>query len=252
MDLSLIRSLLEAPVPVRALESVDSTNRAAKDWALEGAPHGACVLAARQTKGRGRLGRQFFSPPGGLYMSVILRLPQKQVPGLTALAAVAVCRAAAETAGAELLIKWVNDLLLQGRKVAGILAEGTGSGEGDRAIVVGVGVNAAPAEFPPELRANAGSLQLPPTPGAKERLAAAIVNHLLRFSRPGQPFMDEYRSRCVTLGRDVRISAETGSGTEGLAVGVDDAGALLVRTASGLVRVVSGEASIRLLDGSYA
>ena len=127
-----------ADVPVQALSETDSTNTRLKEWAREGRIAAPYVLTAdSQTAGRGRLGRQFVSPPGtGLYMSLFFSLPPWD-PGLTAiLAAVAACRAIEELTDARPKIKWVNDLFFRGKKICGILAERI-----DEGIILGVGVN---------------------------------------------------------------------------------------------------------------
>ncbi|NLD35175.1 MAG: biotin--[acetyl-CoA-carboxylase] ligase, partial [Clostridiales bacterium] len=129
MDVDRIRALLGRGLPLRCLGSIDSTNTMAKQWARQGVPHGAAVLADRQTAGRGRLGRSFFSPEGGLYMSLIVDSVGIPPGQLTTLAAVAVLRAAEQVTGRQLHIKWVNDLLLDGRKVCGILTEGIVQGD---------------------------------------------------------------------------------------------------------------------------
>ena len=110
------------------LEETDSTNRVAKELARQGAKHGTAVLARRQSAGRGRMERRFFSPEGGLYLSVILRpdIPPEDLPLMTPMAATAVWRAVEKLTGICLGIKWVNDLYLGDKKVCGILCEGAG------------------------------------------------------------------------------------------------------------------------------
>ncbi len=250
MDASVLQGLLHLKAPVWTLTWTESTNAEAKKWALDGAPHGACILAQRQTLGRGRLGREFFSPEGGLYMSVILRTARPEAGRLTALAAVTVCRAVERETGCELTIKWVNDVLLDGLKVCGILSESTGIGK-ERAAVIGVGINIAPVVFPSELKEKATAVVLS-RPFAKERVAAGIVNGLVGGLVSGEAFMDEYRARCVTLQRAVRFTAVDGKTLVGWTDDVDDEGALIVRTDQGIHRVFAGEVFVQPLDGSYA
>jgi len=114
-DLSLLHSLLPA-VRIRAFEETVSTNRDARDWLLSGAQHGDLILAERQTQGRGRLGRSFSSPEGGLYMTLILRMPPSPGP-VTTLCAVAVCRVLEKLTSFQPRIKWVNDVLVENKKV---------------------------------------------------------------------------------------------------------------------------------------
>lgn len=240
--------------PVRVLQEASSTNLLAKQWAIEGAPHGSVVVAERQTQGRGRLGRSFASPPGGLYLSVVLR-PQRAVGNpvlITAAAAVAVCRAVQALCGIELSIKWVNDLFLKGKKCCGILTEaGTGFENGSiEYIVVGIGINyrTRPEEFAPEIRQIAtalypgGAAQLP-----RLQLAAAIYENLLgAFERlESKEFLPEYRARSLALGREVTVLAQPPYTATALAI--DDEARLVVKKQSGETAVLSaGEISIRL------
>lgn len=250
MDVERIRALLKQPLELRGFDCVDSTNRYAKDWARAGAPHGAAVLSDRQTAGRGRLSRGFFSPEGGLYMSVVLRagaLP----PGLvTTLAAVCVLRAVGQVTGQRLRIKWVNDLLLDGRKVCGILAEGVAGPGGELVTVLGIGLNTAPVDFPQEIAHKAGSLARAGQGADRERLAAAMLDQLIAGLPAAPAHLDDYRAHCLTLGRRVRYACGDQSG-EGLAVDIDGEGALIVDTAGGRIRLAAGEASVRAADGSY-
>lgn len=250
MDETLLRLALPAGTPLRWLPQTDSTNRLAKTWAMEGAPHGACVIAARQTAGRGRLGRSFFSPEGGLYLSVVLRT-QADAGLLTTLAAVAVRRAAQEVTGRALAIKWVNDLLLSGRKVSGILAEGALSGAQRMAAVVGIGVNVYAQAFPEDIRDKAGALYAAPPPaGTAEALAGAVVRELLDGLPLIPAHMAEYRAHCLTLGQEVRFAAGTRTGL-GTARGVTDTGALLVDTGTETLVLSTGEAQVRGAGGAY-
>lgn len=144
--------------PVRHLRRVDSTNREAERWAAEGAPEGALVLAEGQTAGRGRLGRTWVDLPGrSLLLSLLLRpaLPAVETPPLTFAAAVALAEALARWVPADHLeLKWPNDVLLGGRKAAGILLEMRSEGQRTEHVILGVGVNVEgqPDEFPAEVR----------------------------------------------------------------------------------------------------
>lgn len=241
MDEQRYHALLESPAPARFLVRAVSTNDEAKAWAKQGAPHGAAVLAGEQSGGRGRRGRGFFSPPGGLYLSVVLH-PGTMSPGLlTTLAAVAALRAVRRAGGPELSIKWVNDLLYEGKKVGGILTEGVTAPDGAARAVVGLGLNLGPAAFPPELQETAGTLH-GVWPGApREELAARIVNEILDGLPRVPAHLAEYRARCATLGRRVAYTLE-GAEARGLAEDVDNEGRLLVRDGSRLVTVMEGEA----------
>ncbi len=245
MDSQRISQFLKTPAPLRCFSVIDSTNLHAKQWAKDGAPFGAVVLADRQTAGRGRLGRSFFSPQGGLYLSIVL--PPQQQPGqLTTLAAVAVREAVLKHDRHDLNIKWVNDLLLKGKKVCGILVEGLAEGGGLSHAVLGIGLNTADAAFPDELAKTAAVLKV----ADRERLAADIINRVTAGLNHMPAHMDAYRAHCLTLGRQVAFTHE-GQQRTGIAQDVDDSGALLVQTPDGPLRLFAGEVSVRGVDGGY-
>jgi BirA family transcriptional regulator, biotin operon repressor / biotin---[acetyl-CoA-carboxylase] ligase len=229
---------------------VGSTNDAAKALAEDGALHGAVVVAEAQTAGRGRLGRGWSSPPGkNLYLSAVLRpdLPPSRAPELTLLASVALCEAV-RGAGVAASIKWPNDLLAGGRKLAGILTEMAAEQDLVHWMVVGVGVNvnAAGEDFPEELRPTATSLLLERgTPVPRALFAAAFLTALEawldRHAAEGfAPVRAAWREMSSTLGREVRVRTASEDLT-GVAEDIDAQGALLVRTAAGLERVLAGD-----------
>ena len=166
LDTALVRAHLSGhpwQTLVTAVPSVDSTNNACKRLAAEGAPDGTVVLTGCQTAGKGRRGRTFVSPPGGLYFSVILRPHAKPeaLMHLTAMAAVAAARAVFAVSGVYPDIKWTNDLVLGGKKLCGILTEigiEAESREVDYAVV-GIGINCARVDLPPEVSAMSASLE---------------------------------------------------------------------------------------------
>lgn len=231
------------------LSEVDSTNACLKSLALQGAEEYTAVLAMRQTGGRGRLGRSFFSPEGGVYLSVLYR-PQcgaEKIPGLTVLAAVAVCRAIERVCGLSCGIKWTNDVEYAGRKLCGILCESFFRG-GEANVVVGVGINVNTAEFPEEIRDRAGALcRFLADPVDPQTVALAVLEELDGAYRdfPGclQAAMEEYRARCTTVGRDVSWQTE-GVTRYGRAAAVDDLGGLVVETDTGRETLRWGEASV--------
>jgi len=245
---------------VLCLSSVDSTNNVCRHKAVEGAPDGLAVLAGEQTSGRGRRGRSFQSLPGkGLYLSVLLRPKAElaQVSQLTAWTAVALCAALKRTAGVEGEIKWPNDVLLEGKKLCGILTElgleaETGALE---YVVVGIGVNVGQdeADFGPELAGIATSLRLHGIQLRRADLAQAVLEELDRmyadFPQERAAYLEEYRRRCVTVGRQVRILRGEEE-TPAEAIGVEEDFSLLVRLPDGRrERVTSGEVSVRGLLG---
>jgi BirA family biotin operon repressor/biotin-[acetyl-CoA-carboxylase] ligase len=238
--------------------TIPSTNAEAKAMAVKDAPQGTILLADSQTAGRGRLGRSFHSPAGsGLYMSVILRpnCPPAELMHLTCAVGVAACDAVEEVSGIRPGIKWINDLVLNGKKLGGILTELAMDGSNVGYAVVGIGINCNhPTEdFPPELQDIACSLSSA-TGGVVDRakLAAALISHLEAmnwqlFDR--EVIMDRYRRDCVTIGKDVTvISGDTT--TPGRALNVENDGSLLVQFHDGSIRAVnSGEVSVRGLLG---
>lgn len=198
--------------PVRWLEEVDSTNRLARAWALEGAPEGALVVARRQTAGRGRRGRAWHSPEGGLWLSVVLRPPALE--GLSLAMGLAVARTCREL-GVEAEIRWPNDVWAGGRKLAGVLAEGHSTGGADDFAIAGLGINANlhSSHFPPELEGTATSL-------ARERGQEVDLRDLLRrtvqqvdgvyarFTAGGfAPLVPELAALCPMLGRPVEVES---------------------------------------------
>lgn len=226
-----------------------STNNDCKVFAAANPSEPVLVAADYQSGGRGRQGKTFVSPRGGLYLSVLLPTgrPPREVVGVTSCAAVAVARAIEETTGAEARIKWVNDLVAGGGKVCGILCENVGDGALSRYLIVGVGVNLASAPDIPGAAFPPVSLAALGYPAEPEALAAAVAGELLAVSRADfsfSAFADEYRARSMVLGERIVFRRE-GKDWEGVAEAVDDAGALLVRTEEGLCRLDSGEISVR-------
>jgi BirA family biotin operon repressor/biotin-[acetyl-CoA-carboxylase] ligase len=236
--------------PVHHFETLNSTNDLAKELAARGAPEGTLVVAEAQTGGRGRLGRQWNSPPGlGLYASLVLRppLPPLELPRITLTTAVAVVRALRRVAGVSPGIKWPNDLLLHGKKLAGILTEMETESDCIRHVVVGLGLNVNNREFPPELAAGATSLTLA-TGGwfSRVKLLQAWLEEFDalydRFLNQGFPeILAEWKVCAVTLGQEVTVRQGPRE-ISGQALDVAPDGALLLRTARGeIIRVTSGE-----------
>ena len=227
---------------------LDSTNARCRELAHAGAPEGAVVVAEQQSAGRGTRGRGFFSPPGGVYLSILLRPGQAVDPGhITCRAAVTTARAIRRVCGAPVGIKWVNDLLLRGRKVCGILAEGEPDGRGGlRFCVLGIGVNVAATAFPPELAELATSLGNEGFAAERPALIAAILEEWERATAaPLTDVMAEYRRLSLVPGRAVTVSRGEESFTA-VAEEITDDGHLLVRTPTGERRELhSGEVQIR-------
>ncbi len=225
---------------LHVLPRVDSTNRLARDLGLQGAPEGTVILASEQTAGRGRRGRAFASPAGGVYLSCILRpvLPPAQATRCTLLAALAVCEAL-EGFGLAPVIKWPNDVLLPGGKVAGILLEMVAREDQVDFLVLGMGINVsrAPAGV------GAASVWEAGAPVARAAVARAVLERLdvayARLTAGRWPeVLEGWRRRSVTLGAQVRVDLADGPPIEGLAKDVQEDGALLVDSGGGAPLVV--------------
>ena len=218
------------------LRRTDSTNDRARALALAGAPHGTLVTAGEQLAGRGRQGRAWTAPAGrALLASVVLR----EVPPLLALASAV---AVADVVGADARIKWPNDVLVDGRKVAGILAEGRPQ-EGWAVLGIGVNVAVRAEDLPPELAGRAAGLGL--EPAAIEPTLAALLTALeRRLAEHSAATLAAYRARDALLGRAVRWAHG-----EGVAAGVDGDGRLLVDLPGGGAAVLdAGEVHLVVPD----
>lgn len=243
------------------LSTCSSTNDILKAMAEAGAADGTVLVAGEQTHGKGRLGRSFTSAAGkGVYLSVLLRpdLPPEALLPLTGFTAEAMRRAVCRVTGAEVGIKWVNDLLLNGRKLCGILTESAFSAGGRlNYVVVGVGLNVNYdfMDFPAELRDIAGSLQTElgrpfdriPLIAAMIQALDALYDALLRGET--EAYLADYRQHCLTLRRDVLL-VQNGVSTPAYALDVDENLGLRVRFPDGREALIrSGEASVRGLTG---
>ena len=235
---------------------VDSTNEWAKELAMYGACEGTVVIAETQTRGRGRLGREWVSPTGGLWFSMILRpkfRPSEAVK-LTFVAGLAVAKVLREMFDLKAETKWPNDVLVNGRKICGILTEMNTTGETVNFVVVGVGVNTnfdVEEAFPEQLKKVATSLQN--ELGRKVRLEELFRGLLERlenlyelFTKEGfTPVLEEWKIYAGFLGRQVEVASPTEK-LSGLALDVDHDGALVLRLEDGTMRCVFvGDVSLR-------
>jgi BirA family biotin operon repressor/biotin-[acetyl-CoA-carboxylase] ligase len=228
-----------------------STQDDCRELAERGAPEGTLVVAERQESARGRLGREYFTPPGGLWFSLLLR-PERapeEVILLSLVAAIAVHAAVEEVTGLRPTIRWPNDLLLDGRKIAGILVELASEQDVLRYVILGVGINVnlRQEDFPEELRPIAASIREvigrdAPRVALLQRLLERLEALYDRYLAEGpKPVLDAWLALPNILGQRVTVYAprETWSG---VATGLDEEGALLVRTEDGSVRrVVAGD-----------
>ncbi|MEW6457760.1 MAG: biotin--[acetyl-CoA-carboxylase] ligase [Bacillota bacterium] len=230
--------------------TLSSTNDQAKESARRGAPEGTTIVAEEQSGGRGRLGRSWHSPRGGLWFSVVLRppLPPARAPEAVFVAAVAGVEALAAYPGVQVGLKWPNDFVWRGRKLGGILTEVTGELDRINHLVVGMGlnVNLDLRDFPPELRTGVTSVR-EITGGdvsrseLLQRLLAALEHWYLVWLKQGfAPVLAAWKRHNACLDRPLRVLTPEGE-LVGRAVDVDADGALLLATAGGVRRVVTGE-----------
>lgn len=224
--------------PVRWFGRIDSTNRYALEQATGGAPEGLVVVADEQTAGRGRLGREWVAPPrASLLVSVLLRpdIATDRRHLLTLAAALAALDAASDVAGVAGSIKWPNDVVVDDRKVAGILAEATGD-----AVVLGMGLNVRWDAFPPDLANTATALNLcgaaadVDTPAVLGAWLSALESHVSNLDS----VVRDAATRSATLGRRVRVELPNETVT-GLATTLTDDGYLVLRPDDGHERVVT-------------
>ena len=251
-----------AGLRIETLEEAGSTNQLLHDRAEDGAPDGLVLTAETQTQGRGRRARRFFSPPGcGLYLSVLLRpsMPPEDAPLLTAAAAAAAAEAVEAVSGRNAQIKWVNDVLLDGRKVCGILTEGRVSAETGRFayVVVGAGFNVCPPPggFPKELAELAGTVLPEARCGARAKLAAEFLRRLRTYVEefPQRTFLEPYRVRSIVPGRRVMVYRTDGSQRAATALALDERCRLMVEYDDGSHEALdSGEVSLRLKGANDA
>lgn len=226
-----------------------STNATARELAQDGAPEGTVVVAAAQTAGRGTRSRAFFSPQGGVYMSILLRPREADGCLITSCAAVAVARAIERLCPLKVQIKWVNDLYVGGRKLCGILTEAGFTPEGGiDYVVLGIGVNVAAVPFPPEITAIATSLGNEGCAVDRAALIAAILEEWeIAYATIGSgDFLAESRARSCVLGQRVTVTRGNERFTA-TARDINDRGHLVVETDYGeTLALLSGEVSIRI------
>lgn len=242
----------------------DSTNLEARRFVLGETPSAPAVFIARQqTAGRGRLGRGFYSPKDGLYLSIVIKpaFDMSRSSQVTVAAAAATSESIDEICGCDSRIKWVNDIYVNSKKVCGILTEATTDFETGQidSLIIGIGINTSDRSFPPELADIAGSV-----PGAsgeeltgheKARLASTIIEKVLRYTKDLSGFMDSYRERSMVIGKHITVYTGTYrkdptqelGGRPAFAVGIDDSGGLIVEYEDGTRQTLtSGEVSIRI------
>lgn len=219
-------------------DELDSTNNEAKRMLSDTDCENTLIIAKKQTAGRGRQGKSFFSPEDcGLYMSVILKPDLPDITHITTMSALAVCVAIEKVCGVRCDIKWVNDIYLNGKKVCGILTENMHG-----TIILGIGINITTAAlgFPAEL---AGAVALD-VDVDKNKLAGALVRELCTILESGE-YIEEYRKRNIVLGRDIEVVSAT-TKKEAHALKIDERGGLVVQYKDGATETLFyGEISIK-------
>ena len=240
----------EFSIPVHYVPECRSTFYESRALIADGVKAPFALIAGKQNGGKGRLGRSFFSPPGGIYLSVVLSSSDIPDPDLlTISASIAAADAIEKLTGAECLIKWVNDIYSRGRKVVGILTEGIVNMElgGLDEAIIGIGINLSgnDDDIPAELKGKMGFL-FPEgrSPVSRAKLAAAVTDNLIAIQ--GKDFIDEYRKRCFIIGHDVTVVKPGKGEWPAFAYDVDSSGHLLVEYGDGRRESLSsGEVTLR-------
>ena len=240
--------------PLYYFHEIGSTNDVAAGYAERGAGQGTIVVAAAQTSGRGRLGRSWYSPPGaGLYMSIVVR-SVAATPYLTLAGGVAVAEGIRAATGLPLEIKWPNDVVTPGssgpsrrRKIAGILAEASSSAEGVQYVILGIGINISPASYPPELADRASSIEFELGRAVDSgvvlaEVVAALSSELQSLDRGDRSGLLTRWRRLAPSAAGTTVECDTSRGrVTGIAAGIADDGALLVKVGNHVERVIAGE-----------
>ena len=245
-----VRAHMQCDLPVFYEDAVTSTNDVAKAAARDSHLKAAVFIAGEQTAGKGRKGRVWASRPGqGVYMTFLVRprTDPEKISGLTLAAAVAVCRAIEAVTASKPLIKWPNDVIVDGRKAAGILTESMINMDGVEFVVCGIGINTDASLFDEEIKETAFALEANNT-----LLAAAVIDSFMdayeQFVNQGlSPFMEVFRIRSAISGT-VTVTGTGGSET-GELIGFDDEGAILLNCGGQTKRFVAGEVSLRGENG---
>jgi BirA family biotin operon repressor/biotin-[acetyl-CoA-carboxylase] ligase len=252
-----IRALLPPEVAGRVtyLPETAATMDDARTLAVNGAAHGTAVIAGRQTKGRGRMNRAFVSPTGGLYLSVVLRPDALRVgtpTAITAYIALRVCEAVNAVFGIDAGIKWVNDIIVNGKKAGGILVEALAGASGVSAYVVGIGVNVytRAEDFTDEIKDGAASLVNMLNDGGFaliNQLACEIITRVLRSPMPDEnEIFTRYRRKLTMLGKRITVT-QNGLTFNASAHDIDEIGRLIIERDDGTREaLLHGDVSIKV------
>lgn len=240
-------------------DSIDSTNTKAQELAEKGYPSGTLVVADKQVAGKGRRGRNWESPSGcGIFMTLMLKpdINPNNASMLTLVSALAVARALADITGKDAKIKWPNDIVIDGRKVCGILTEMSAQFDYINNIVIGIGINVNNSSFPEEISATASSLRL--LSGGKKYRRAEIIEKIMEYfekyysifleTEDLSALVNEYDAMLVNMKKQVKV-LDPKEPFEGKAMGITKTGELIVDTWESRKLVSSGEVSVRGIYG---
>ena len=240
-------------------DSIDSTNTKAQELAEKGYPSGTLVVADKQIAGKGRRGRNWESPSGcGIFMTLMLKpdINPNNASMLTLVSALAVAKALADITGKDAKIKWPNDIVIDGRKVCGILTEMSAQFDYINNIVIGIGINVNNSSFPEEISATASSLRL--LSGGKKYRRAEIIEKIMEYfekyysifleTEDLSAIVNEYDAMLVNMKRQVKV-LDPKEPFEGTAMGITKTGELIVDTWESRKLVSSGEVSVRGIYG---
>ncbi len=247
LNVQEIKKSLSFDCRVEYYKTLDSTNNVAKRIIAEGEDDVLLVVGEEQTAGRGRQGKSFYSPGGtGIYMSLVVHpmIELQNAVTATTAAAVAVCRAIESLTDKKPMIKWVNDVYLNGKKICGILTEAVTDFETQTvsSIIIGIGINLTTKDFPRDVQ-NASCLN---ADVKRAELIGAVANELNRIVNSGYgEFLEYYRAHSLVVGEDI-VFIKNGVSTSARAVGIDDFGGLEVELADGTHYTLrSGEITVR-------
>lgn len=245
-------------IKIHIYDTLDSTNIKAKQIAAENGEDRAVIMARQQTGGRGRLGRSFFSPKEGLYMSILIK-PDFDLSNsglVTSAAAVSVAQSIEEIAHKDAGIKWVNDVYVDSKKVCGILTEGITDFETGRIehLIIGIGINTTVKDFPKELLQTVGAVE---GEYSKSALAASVVSKTIDFIKQidDPSFIKTYKEKSIVIGKNIKVYKgqykvnpdDEIPGINARVLDIDSDGGLIVLYSDGTrEKLISGEISIRL------
>lgn len=234
-------------------DEVASTNLIAEDLAQGGAKDGTVVISRSQTEGKGRNGRSFSSPKGGLYLSIVLRPPfdPEEASSLPLVIGLAVSKTVNCTIFKEASVKWPNDILVDGKKVAGILMTSKIAGRKLDHIIVGIGINLNTSleDLPEELQDTAGSLKamkgehIDPNEFARDLLYMLDLNYSRFVEGQKEELLEQWSERAVAIGEEVEVTSPKGV-KRGKFLGIDQTGALILRNGERMERIDSGDCSL--------